>query len=90
MPPWTKTWGLRDVTSESTVPEAARAKGVFVAKQELVVAGLDIAVAAFRALDPAVDWAPEAKDGDRFFPGTVLGSRHGQGPRACSPPNGWP
>ena len=70
--------GAGDVTSESTVPEAARAKGVFVAKQELVVAGLDVAVAAFRALDPAVDWAPEAKDGDRFFPGTVLGSLRGR------------
>ncbi len=70
--------GRRDVTSESTVPETARAKAVFVAKQELVVAGLDPAVAAFRALDPAMDWAPEAKDGDRFFPGTVLGTLRGR------------
>jgi nicotinate-nucleotide pyrophosphorylase (carboxylating) len=70
--------GRRDVTSESTVPETARARGVLVAKQELVVAGLDLAVAAFRALDPAMDWAPEAKDGDRFFPGTVLGTLGGR------------
>lgn len=70
--------GARDITSESTVPDTARARGVLVAKQELVVAGLDLAVAAFRALDPAVDWAPEAKDGDRFFPGTVLGTLLGR------------
>lgn len=70
--------GPRDATTEATVPDTLRARGVFVAKQELVVAGLDVAATAFRLLDPQVDWQPEARDGERFYPGTVLGSVSGR------------
>jgi nicotinate-nucleotide pyrophosphorylase (carboxylating) len=70
--------GARDVTSETTVPEGARAKGVLLAKQELIVAGLDVVVAAFRSQDPNATWEPDAKEGDRFFPGTVLGTIGGR------------
>jgi len=70
--------GRGDITTEVTVPENARACGDLVAKQELIVAGMDVARAAFQALDPAVRWEPEAREGDRFFPGTVLGSVTGR------------
>jgi len=70
--------GLGDVTSESTVPENARATAALLAKQELVIAGLDLAVAAFRVLDSAMEWSPEAEDGARFFAGTVLGTFRGR------------
>jgi len=70
--------GSRDVTSEATVPDSARARAVLVAKQELVVAGLDVAREAFRALDPAAAWEPEAREGERFFPGTVLAAVGGR------------
>jgi nicotinate-nucleotide pyrophosphorylase (carboxylating) len=70
--------GAGDVTSVTTVPESARAKGVLLAKQELIVAGLDVVVAAFRAQDPGASWEPDAKEGDRFFPGTVLGTIRGR------------
>ncbi len=70
--------GARDATSEATVPDSARARGVLLAKQELIVAGLDVAAAAFRALDPGARWAPDAREGDRFFPLTVLGTVSGR------------
>jgi nicotinate-nucleotide pyrophosphorylase (carboxylating) len=70
--------GARDVTSEATVPDSARARAVLVAKQELVVAGLDVAREVFRALDTAVSWEPEAQEGQRFFPGTVLAAVAGR------------
>jgi nicotinate-nucleotide pyrophosphorylase (carboxylating) len=70
--------GARDATSEATVPASARAQGVLLAKQELIVAGLDLVAAAFRAQDPGVTWAPDAREGDRFFPGTVLGTVTGR------------
>ena len=70
--------GARDATTEATVPENARARGVLLAKQELVVAGLDVAIAAFRALDPLCTWEPEAREGERFFPGTILGTVSGR------------
>ena len=70
--------GAGDLTTAATVPDNARGRGVLVAKQELVVAGLEVAVAAFRALDPATAWQPEGRDGDRFYPGTVIGTVDGR------------
>jgi nicotinate-nucleotide pyrophosphorylase (carboxylating) len=70
--------GGGDVTSEATVPDTARARAVLLAKQELVVAGLDVARAAFEALDPTVRWQADAADGDRFYPDTVLASLEGR------------
>jgi len=70
--------GRGDLTTEVIVPESARARGELVAKQELIVAGMDVARAAFQALDPAAKWEPEAREGDRFFPATVMGSVTGR------------
>jgi nicotinate-nucleotide pyrophosphorylase (carboxylating) len=70
--------GAGDVTTESTVPDSAQARAVLVAKQELVAAGLDVAREVFRAQDPALRWEPEAEEGQRFFPGTVLATVRGR------------
>jgi nicotinate-nucleotide pyrophosphorylase (carboxylating) len=70
--------GSGDVTTEATVPDTARARGVLVAKQELIVAGLDAALEAFRALDPRAAWEPEGREGDRFLPGTIVGTVAGR------------
>jgi len=70
--------GSRDITTEATVPEHLRARAVLVAKQELVLAGLEVAVAVFKALDPEIAWKPEGAEGDRFYPGTVIGSVAGR------------
>jgi nicotinate-nucleotide pyrophosphorylase (carboxylating) len=70
--------GRGDLTTDVTVPESVRARGDLVAKQELIVAGMDVARAVFQVLDPAAGWEPEAREGDRFFPGTVLGSVSGR------------
>ena len=70
--------GRGDLTTDVIVPESARACGDLVAKQELVVAGMDVARAAFQVLDAAAVWEPEAREGDRFFPGTVMGSVTGR------------
>lgn len=70
--------GSRDVTTESTVPDSAQARAVLVAKQELVVAGLEVAREVFRAQDPALHWEPEAEEGARFFPGTVVATVSGR------------
>jgi nicotinate-nucleotide pyrophosphorylase (carboxylating) len=64
--------GEGDVTTLATVPEQARARGVLLAKQELVLAGLDVAASAFRLLDPNAAWEPASADGERVAPGTAL------------------
>ena len=57
--------GGGDVTTNAIVPKSARARGVFLVKADCVVAGLDVAVDAFRHLDPAIRVTLFKRDGDR-------------------------
>jgi len=61
-----------DVTSKATIAEDARFTAEMNSRQAIVVAGLEIAVAFFRALDPKVEINQRVKDGDRVEHGTVL------------------
>ena len=64
--------GRGDATTEAVVPEAARAKGVLLAKSDLVVSGLDPAGEVFRLLDPDRKWAPLAASGESAAAGRRL------------------
>jgi len=64
--------GSGDVTSLATVPETAVAMAVMRAREPLVVAGLDLAEAAFRELSSAVQIARPAKDGQRVGADAIL------------------
>jgi len=64
--------GRGDVTTEATVPPQALARGVFIAKSECVVAGLDVAFEVFDQVDDAVDCSPKLRDGDRCPVGTTI------------------
>ncbi|GAA3704431.1 carboxylating nicotinate-nucleotide diphosphorylase [Sphingomonas cynarae] len=61
-----------DVTSAAVIPAAARFTGVMAAREPMAVAGLAIAEAFFRALDPAVVIERLVRDGDRVAAGTPL------------------
>ena len=62
----------RDVTSESVIPAAARFSGVMDSRDAIVVAGLPIAEAFFRHLDPDVEIELLARDGDSVPKGADL------------------
>jgi nicotinate-nucleotide pyrophosphorylase (carboxylating) len=62
----------RDVTSESVIPADARFSGVMDSRDTIVVAGLPIAVAFFRALDPDCALELLAGEGDRVAAGSDL------------------
>lgn len=62
----------RDVTSESVVPADAGFTGVMDSRDAIVVAGLPIAAAFFRALDPAVAIELVVGEGKIATPGTNL------------------
>jgi nicotinate-nucleotide pyrophosphorylase (carboxylating) len=64
--------GAGDLTTEAVVPPDLRARGVLLAKQELVVSGLDAAEATFQALDEAVSFAPRAGEGECVPAGCTL------------------
>ena len=54
-----------DITSAAVIPAEARFRGVMDTRDAIVVAGLDIAAAFFRALDPQVTVTPLVADGAR-------------------------
>jgi nicotinate-nucleotide pyrophosphorylase (carboxylating) len=64
--------GPGDATTLATVPESARAGAVMVAREPLVVAGLDIAEAAFRALSAGIHCEQLVRDAQRAKEGQVL------------------
>lgn len=64
--------GGRDVTSESVIPADARFSGVMDSRDAIVVAGLPVAMAFFRALDPGMEIELLVADGDPVAPGTDL------------------
>ena len=61
-----------DVTSKATIDPFARFNAEMNCREPIVVAGLDIAIAFFRALGREVRIEPLVKDGDKVEAGTVL------------------
>jgi nicotinate-nucleotide pyrophosphorylase (carboxylating) len=62
----------RDVTSEAVIPAEAMFDGVMDSRDAVTLAGLPVAVAFFRALDPQVEIEMLHRDGDRVAAGTDL------------------
>ena len=62
----------RDVTSEAVIPADAIFDGVMDSRDAVTLAGLPIAAAFFRALDPDVEIELLRQDGDRVAPGTDI------------------
>ncbi|ATQ68219.1 MULTISPECIES: carboxylating nicotinate-nucleotide diphosphorylase [Methylosinus] len=61
-----------DITTQATIPQAARACAVIAAREAGVVAGLDIASRAFRLVDSSVAFEAMTQDGERIAKGEVL------------------
>jgi nicotinate-nucleotide pyrophosphorylase (carboxylating) len=57
--------GSGDVTTDSIVPPQALMSGKIIAKQAGIVAGLDVAQAAYRLLDDRVEFVAQAAEGER-------------------------
>ncbi|MGE4411858.1 MAG: carboxylating nicotinate-nucleotide diphosphorylase [Sphingobium sp.] len=64
--------GGHDVTSESVIPADARFTGVMDSRDAVTVAGLPIAEAFFRALDPEVEIESLVGEGEQVPAGTEL------------------
>jgi nicotinate-nucleotide pyrophosphorylase (carboxylating) len=57
--------GPGDATSESIIPAEAQMTGQIIAKQDGIIAGLDVAQAVYVTFDPRVDFRALAREGDR-------------------------
>jgi nicotinate-nucleotide pyrophosphorylase (carboxylating) len=65
--------GRGDVTAQSVLDgDGGPARAILLAKQPLVVYGLEVARAVFARVSPAIALAPRVADGARVEPGTVL------------------
>jgi nicotinate-nucleotide pyrophosphorylase (carboxylating) len=64
--------GPGDVTSEATVPAGSTSTAEMVAKQDLVLAGLDVSLEVFHFLDDAIQVTRFAEDGDSIKSGKVI------------------
>jgi len=71
--------GSGDITSELTIPENLNLKGVFLAKERGVIAGLEVAKEVFRQYDRRVAFTQSVGDGDEVEKGTVIASVTGSG-----------
>lgn len=61
-----------DITSESVIPRDARSEAFFLAKEDGVLAGLDVAARVFARIDPDVIFIERFKDGSAFHQGDKL------------------
>jgi nicotinate-nucleotide pyrophosphorylase (carboxylating) len=61
-----------DITSAAVIPAGARFSGVMASREPLVVAGLPVAEAFFRALDPGVEIEVGVREGERAESGAEL------------------
>ncbi|MDH5467825.1 MAG: carboxylating nicotinate-nucleotide diphosphorylase, partial [Candidatus Aminicenantes bacterium] len=61
-----------DITSESIIPEESRSEAIILAKEEGVLAGMDVAQRVFARIDADVEFRKTKEDGQRFNEGERL------------------
>jgi nicotinate-nucleotide pyrophosphorylase (carboxylating) len=69
--------GTGDITTNCCVPAENRSEGYFLAKEDGVVCGLEIAARVFALVDPAVKFSTDKKDGDAVARGDKIASVEG-------------
>lgn len=72
--------GPGDATSESTLPPETVLQGRIVAKSAGVIAGLPVAEAVFRRLDPGVEFVAQVADGQEVAAGELVAEVRAPGP----------
>lgn len=68
-----------DVTSQATLPPGLSLRARLTAKAAGVVAGLPVAQAVFRLVDPGITFSAHCAEGQRVAPGTLLAEASGPG-----------
>jgi nicotinate-nucleotide pyrophosphorylase (carboxylating) len=69
--------GPGDATSNDIIPAEATMRGQFIAKQDGVIAGLDVAKAVYETFDARVEFSPQADEGARVVNQQVVASAAG-------------
>lgn len=64
--------GEQDITSEAIFPDSEWATGTFIAKEDGVLAGIDIIATGYRLLHPAIDVTFYKRDGEQVREGETI------------------
>ena len=69
--------GRGDLTTNVTIPDDAEFRASMVAREDIVVCGIDIAMQCFDMMVPDFVGEPKAKDGEKVEKGTILATVSG-------------
>lgn len=69
--------GTGDITTLSTIPADKTALGRFVAKEDMIICGIDLAKHIFARVDPSIELKANFKDGDAVKKGDVIATVSG-------------
>ena len=69
--------GTGDITTLSTIPADKTALGRFVAKEDMIICGIDLAAHIFARVDPSIEPKANFKDGDAVKKGDVIATVSG-------------
>lgn len=64
--------GSGDITTDAVVAPEIKARAEWIAKEDGVICGLDIAHSVFQKLDQQMNWVPDKKDGDHVRSGEKI------------------
>jgi len=67
-----------DITSESIIPADSESEAIILAKEEGVLAGIDVAKRVFNKIDPSVVFEKKVNDGQKFKEGLTLATIQGR------------
>ena len=71
--------GSGDLTTRLLFPKTIKAEAAIQVKQEAILAGLTVAEAVFKKVDPKLKFKSLARDGDRVKAGTIVARLEGDG-----------
>ncbi len=69
--------GTGDITTQTTIPRDKIANGKFVAKEDMVICGIDVAEYVFKKVDKAISFVANFSDGDKIKKGEVIATVSG-------------
>ena len=69
--------GTGDITTETTIPADKTASGRFIAKEDMIICGIDVAELVFRTVDASISFNANFKDGDKVCKGDVIATVNG-------------
>ena len=69
--------GTGDITTETTIPADKTASGRFIAKEDMIICGIDVAELVFRTVDESISFNANFKNGDKVCKGDVIATVNG-------------